>query len=247
MDTVLLTAFCVGGATIVGGAVGLLFRGASKKFQDATMSFAAGVMLCASIISLILPSTEYGGRAGVFITVFGMLFGAILVHFLDLLVPFASKMCNLNSAGGDRVRRVFVFVMAIALHNLPEGIAAGVGLGTDDPKDAFLIAAAITMQNIPEGIIVTAAMLGVGARRMVAFATSTLTGVIEIAGTLLGFFAITVCYSLLPFVLATAGGAMLYVISEEMIPETHTEESGKISTYFLLLGFSLILVFNALL
>jgi ZIP family zinc transporter len=147
----------------------------------------------------------------------------------------------------DRIRRVSLFVMAIALHNLPEGIAAGVGLGSGDGADAILIATAIALQNLPEGIIVTTAMLGVGVRPTRAFLISGLTGVIEIFGTFVGFFAVNISRILLPLILAIAGGTMLYVIGEEMIPETHSEDGGKFSTYFLLVGFSLMLIFKAFL
>ena len=174
MDIVILTALCVGGATVLGGGGGLLFRSVSKRIYDSVMSFAAGVMLSASILGLILPSIEYGGRFGVFVSILGMFVGALAVHFLDMLVPFVTKGVGHLSGGGEKIRRVFLFVMAIAMHNLPEGIAAGVGFGTDDPSDAFLIATAIALQNIPEGIIVTVAMLGVGARPRRAFLTSAM-------------------------------------------------------------------------
>ena len=198
-------------------------------------------MLAAAFIGLIMPSIEYGG---VFTSVIGIFLGALLVNFLDLLIPLLS----VGDRGGenDRFRRVFLFVMAIALHNLPEGVAAGVGLGAGEASDGFLIALAIALQNIPEGLIVTVSMLGVGVKPFRAFLISTLTGVIEIFGTFLGFFAVGISSAMLPLILALAGGTMLYVISEEMIPETHSADSGKLSTYFLLSGFSLILIFDAI-
>ena len=240
MNELILTALMVGGATIFGGATGLVFKKTDKTFTDGVLSFAAGVMLAAAFVGLIMPSIECGG---VFISVVGIFLGALLVNFLDLLIPIISSYEK--GIVNDRLRRVLLFVMAIALHNLPEGIAAGVGLGAGEASDGFLIALAIGLQNIPEGLIVTVSMLGVGVKPPRAFFMSALTGVIEILGTFIGYFAAWLSSGLLPLILALAGGTMLYVISEEMIPETHSEDSGKLSTYFLLGGFSLILIFDA--
>ena len=242
MNSLIITALTVGGATILGGAVGLVFKRTTKIFVDGVLSFAAGVMLAAAFIGLIIPAIDSGG---VIIAIIGIFLGAVLVNFLDLLVPLTLKAKN--NAYSDRVRRVVLFVMAIAFHNLPEGIAAGVGLGAGETTDGFLIALAIALQNIPEGLIVTVSMLGAGVKPFRAFLISALTGIIEIFGTFIGFFAVGISSALLPLILTVAGGTMLYVISEEMIPETHSEGSGKLSTYFLLLGFSLILVFDAFL
>ena len=242
MNGLILTALTVGGATIFGGAVGLIFKKTTKTFCDGVLSFAAGVMLAAAFIGLIMPSVEYGG---VLTCVVGIFLGALCVNLLDLLIPLI--LGKGQDSGADRMRRVFLFVMAIALHNLPEGIAAGVGLGAGDISDGILIATAIALQNIPEGIIVSVAMLGVGVKPLRAFAISALTGIIEIFGTFVGYYAVGISSALLPLILALAGGTMLYVISEEMIPETHSADSGRLSTYFLLGGFSLILIFDAFL
>lgn len=239
MDYVLLTAAFVGGATIFGGGVGLLFSGIGKRANDAMLSFAAGVMLSASILGLILPSLE----SGVAVCIIGIFLGALTVNLLDLPLPYLMKR---KSEGDDKIRRVLLFVMAIALHNLPEGIAAGVGLGTGDSMGGIMIAVAIAVQNIPEGIIVTVSMRSVGARGSRAFLISALTGVIEIFGTCLGYFAVGLSQAALPLILSLAGGTMLYVISEEMIPESHSS-GGRAPTYFLLLGFSFMLLLNAIL
>ena len=240
MNALILTAALVGGSTVFGGAVGLVFKRTTKTFTDAVLSFAAGVMLAAAFIGLIMPSIEYGG---VFKAVIGIFIGAFTVNFLDMLVPLITA--GQKKVNDDRLRRVFLFVMAIALHNLPEGIAAGVGLGAGEASDGILIALAIAMQNVPEGLIVTVSMLGVGVKPGRAFLISAMTGVIEIFGTFIGYFAAGISNMLLPLILALAGGTMLYVISEEMIPESHSHDSGRLSTYFLLAGFSLILLFDA--
>ena len=238
MDSVIFTGLMVGGATIFGGALGMLFRRIGRRANDFMLSFAAGVMLAAAIIGLILPALEDGGAL---ICVAGLFLGALMVNLMDLPLPHLLKRRE-----DDRLRKVCLFVMAIALHNLPEGVAAGVGLGTGDDRYGIMIALAIAMQNIPEGIIVAVAMRGVGVRRRRAVLISAMTGVIEIFGTVVGYIAAWVSAALLPLVLAIAGGTMLYVISEEMIPESHSSE-GRGSTYFLLFGFSFMLILNALL
>jgi ZIP family zinc transporter len=239
MNNVLLTAVLVGGATIFGGGVGLLFSSIGKRANDAMLSFAAGVMLSAAIIGLILPSLE----GGIAVCIIGIFLGAGLVNLLDLPLPYLMKK---RSCFDDKLRRAILFVMAIALHNLPEGIAAGVGLGTGDSRGSMMIAIAIAMQNIPEGIIVTVSMRSVGTRATPAFLISTMTGVIEIVGTCLGYFAVGISSMALPLILSLAGGTMLYVISEEMIPGSHSA-GGRAPTYFLLLGFSFMLLLNAIL
>ena len=137
--------------------------------------------------------------------------------------------------------------MAIAIHNLPEGIAAGVGFGSGNSAEALLIAGGIALQNIPEGMVIIAPMLSVGVKPLKTFLIAAATGLVEVVGTLLGFFAVSVSSAILPFALAFAGGTMLYVISDEMIPETHSHGSERGATYALLIGFCVMLVSDVLL
>ncbi|MBQ1281439.1 MAG: ZIP family metal transporter, partial [Oscillospiraceae bacterium] len=146
-----------------------------------------------------------------------------------------------------KLDKVILFVLAIAIHNLPEGIAAGVGFGSGSTADALLIAGGIALQNIPEGMVIIAPMLAAGVSPRRTFLIALATGLVEVAGTFLGYFAVTVAASILPFALAFAGGTMLYVISDEMIPETHAHGSERGATYSLLAGFCLMLVFDVLL
>ena len=140
-----------------------------------------------------------------------------------------------------------LFVTAIAIHNLPEGIAAGVSFGADDPTGAMLIAGGIALQNIPEGMVIIGPMLAAGVSAKRTFICAMITGVIEVLGTILGYFAVTVASAILPLALAFAGGTMHYVISDEMIPETHSHGYQRGATYALLIGFSLMLVSDFLL
>ena len=140
-----------------------------------------------------------------------------------------------------------LFVIAIAIHNLPEGIAAGVGFGMNDPVSALTIAGGIALQNIPEGMVIIAPLLSAGVSKGRTFLIAVVTGIIEVIGTLIGFFAVSLSYAILPFALAFAGGTMIYVVSDEMIPETHAHGSERGATYSLLAGFCLMLIFDVLL
>lgn len=249
MEIVLLTALGVGGATVIGAVIGFLFKNISHKFSDIVLSFAAGIMLAASIFGLILPSLENGGKWGILITVAGIFFGAVCLSFLDKLVPHRHKPLGEEQENHNNtsVNKVLLFVLAIAIHNLPEGIAAGVGFGSGDTTQALFIAGGIALQNIPEGMVIIGPMLAVGISTKKTFLYALLTGLVEVVGTFIGFFAVNVASAILPFALAFAGGTMLYVISDEMIPETHSHGSQCGATYALLVGFCIMLVTDFLL
>ena len=249
MELVLLTALGVGGATIVGALIGFLFKKISHRFADIVLSFAAGVMLAAAVLGLVLPSVEYGGRFGLLITVAGIFTGALCLNLVDKLVPHLHKMAgaDIESHENKNLSKVLLFVTAIAIHNLPEGIAAGVGFGSGDTTGALLIAGGIALQNIPEGMVIIGPMLAAGVKPRRTLLLAMMTGFVEVIGTLIGYFAVSLASAILPFALAFAGGTMLYVISDEMIPETHAHGSERGATYALLVGFCLMLVFDVLL
>ena len=249
MQMVLLTALGVGGATAVGAVIGFIFRKVSHKFSDIVLSFAAGVMLAAAVLGLIVPSLEYGGKYGLIITVIGVFAGAVCLNLIDKLVPHLHKLAGVDGEAHNNANlsRVLLFVTAIAIHNLPEGIAAGVGFGSGDTAQAMIIAGGIALQNIPEGMVIIGPMLAAGVKPHKTLILALLTGVVEVVGTLLGYFAVTVASAILPFALAFAGGTMLYVISDEMIPETHAHGHERGATYALLVGFCLMLVTDVLL
>ena len=249
MELVFLTALGVGGATLFGVAIGFIFKNLSHKFSDIVLSFAAGVMLSAAVIGLVLPSLEYGGKWGILITVGGIFAGAFCLNLIDRLVPHLHKLAGAEpeAHGSSKLGKVLLFVTAIAIHNLPEGIAAGVGFGSENDAQALVIAGGIALQNIPEGMVIVGPMLAAGVKPRRAFLLAALTGVVEIIGTLLGYLAVSVATAILPFALAFAGGTMLYVVSDEMIPETHAHGHQRGATYALLVGFCLMLVTDLLL
>ncbi|MBQ7036680.1 MAG: ZIP family metal transporter [Clostridia bacterium] len=249
MELVLVTALGVGGATVFGAIIGFLFKNISHKFSDIVLSFAAGVMLAAAVLGLIVPSLSYGGEWALRYTVSGIFLGAISLNLIDKLVPHLHKFMgtDIEAHRATNASRVLLFVLAIAIHNLPEGIAAGVGFGSGNAAQAMLIAGGIALQNIPEGMVIIGPMLAAGIKPSKTFLIASLTGAVEIVGTIIGYFAVSIASAILPFALAFAGGTMLYVISDEMIPETHAHGSQRGATYALLVGFCVMLISDVLL
>ncbi len=249
MELVLLTALGVGGATIFGSLIGFAFKKISHRFSDIVLSFAAGVMLAAAVLGLILPSLDYGGQYGLLITVAGIFTGALCLNLIDKLVPHLHRLMgtDIEPHHNANLSKVLLFVTAIAIHNLPEGIAAGVGFGSGNTSQALIIAGGIALQNIPEGMVIIGPMLAAGVTPRKTFVCAMITGLVEVIGTLIGYFAVSIASAILPFALAFAGGTMLYVISDEMIPETHAHGNERGATYALLVGFCVMLITDVLL
>ncbi len=249
MEYVLLTALGVGGATVFGALIGFVFKNISHKFSDIVLSFAAGVMLAAAVLGLVIPSLEYGGKYGIIITVAGIFAGAVCLNLIDRMVPHMHKLAGVDAEAhrNANLNKVLLFVMAIAIHNLPEGIAAGVGFGSENTSQAIMIAGGIALQNIPEGMVIIGPMLAAGVAPQKTFLIAMATGIVEVVGTLIGYFAVSIASFILPFALAFAGGTMLYVVSDEMIPETHAHGNERGATYALLVGFCVMLISDVLL
>ncbi len=234
----LLTALGVGGATITGALLGFAFRRVSQTFETVTLSASAGVMLAAATVGLLLPALENGGAGDCAAVLCGAVCGGLCLNGCDRLLQ---KHCP----GGER-HQLLLFVAAIAVHNLPEGLAAGVGFGTDSPQLALTVALGIALQNLPEGMVVVAPLLAAGFSPGKTLFIACGTGVSEIVGTMLGYFAVSAVAALLPFALAFAGGCMVYVIVDEMIPLSHREGRRR-ESYAFLLSFCLMLILSDLL
>lgn len=268
MTIVLLTALGVGGATVIGAGIGFIFKKISHKFSDIVLAFAAGIMLAAAILGLILPALDDGylmfhhnavssndtvnKLLAVTVVVVGIFAGALCINLLDKLVPHLHGLVGVDIEGHSgenksQINKVMLFVLAIAIHNLPEGIAAGVGFGAGNDAEALIIAGGIALQNIPEGMVIIAPMLAAGIKPKRTFLCALATGLIEVVGTLLGYFAVSISSVILPFALAFAGGTMLYVVSDEMIPETHSHGAQRGATYSLLVGFCVMILMDVLL
>ncbi len=237
-------------STVFGAVLGFAFGNLSHRVGDVILAFGAGVMLSAAVLGLILPSIEYGTGAAIPITVIGVILGAVLIDIMDRLTPrlegYIIKERTDDPDERKRRQRVLVFVLAIAIHNIPEGIASGVAFGTGNIGDALMVAVSIALQNIPEGMVIISPMLSVGIPRGRAFLYAALTGFVEVLGTLFGYFTVSISGALLPLFLALAGGSMLYVISHEMIPETHSHGNERGASYALLVGFIAMVVFSVL-
>ena len=241
LPLVFLTALAVGGATMLGALGGYCFRGAADRAGGQTvMAFAAGMMLSAAVAGLILPSLAGGGPWAFPVTAAGILSGAAFLLLLERLAARMQRLSGLEGGASPRTRRVLLFVAAMAIHNFPEGLAAGVGFGTEDVPRALAIAGGIALQNLPEGMVLIAPMLqaGIPPRRTLALAMST--GAVEIVGTLLGYGTVSLSAAALPFLLAFAGGAMLYLICDDMIPACR----GSKSLCALLTGFCFMLAMD---
>ena len=249
MKEVLITALGVGMATVIGSIIGFAFKKVSHKFSDVVMSFAAGIMLAAAVIGLILPSVELAGKWGLLYAIIGIFAGAICLNIMDKLIPHLHRLAGVDSENHNNanINKVMLFVLAIAIHNLPEGIAAGVGFGTGDSGKALLIASGIALQNIPEGMVIIAPMLAAGISPRKTMVCAIATGVVEVIGTLIGYLAVNIATVILPIALSFAGGTMLYVVSDEMLNETHAHGHERAATYSMIVGFCVMLVLDVLL
>ncbi len=225
------------------GAIPFVFmkRGGNEKLMDALLGFAAGVMLAATAFSLVVPAIEIGGFFKFFV---GFFLGAIVVDLIDQYSPHEHFLKGHEGTDIKRLSKIWLFVIAITIHNLPEGMAVGVGSFT---KEAIPIAFAIGLQNIPEGAAVAGALLNAGYNPKTAFLIAFFTGIVEVAGGILGVSIMTISRSLLPYMMAFAGGAMLFVISDEVIPETHLRGNERLATYFVMIGFFVMAVMDVVL
>ncbi len=245
MQMIWLTALGIGGATIVGAGIGFCVKNVSHKVNDMILSFAAGIMLAAAVNGLIVPAFEKVEGIRLLIPIIGIFAGAVFLNVMDHLTPHLHKLTgtdNEEHQDNKNLNAALLFVLAVAIHNFPEGLAAGVSFGNEDVSAAISVAAGIALQNIPEGIVTVSPLVMSGVGRGRAFLLAAVTGFIEVIGTLTGFLVAEVSQAILPFALAFAGGTMLYIISDEMIPETHSHGFERMATYSLLIGFTLMML-----
>lgn len=234
------------------GAVGVFFiRRLSEKLEDALLSAAAGIMLAASFFSLLLPAIQYGEaqfasrEAAVLVVISGLLAGAIALYLIHRFVPHEHFVMGREGPEAAALSRIWLFVIAITLHNFPEGMAVGVGFAGGDINNGVSLATGIGIQNIPEGLAVAVSLIAVGYSRWSAFAIGFLTGLAEPIGGLFGSVAVSLAAPLMPWTLGFAAGAMLFVISDEIIPETHRRGFQSLATFSLLGGFAVMMYLDA--
>lgn len=230
------------------GAIPIFFtKKVSHKYLDAMLGFAAGVMLAATCFSLIIPSINYGGGniKAVLITSAGILSGGIMLDLIDKYAPHQHYLFNKKSEGrASNLTKVWLFIIAITIHNFPEGLAVGVGFGGNNINDGISLAIGIALQNMPEGLAVGLALIRENYSAKKAFLIALLTGLVEPVGGVIGVSLVSIAQPILPFILALAAGAMLFVISDEIIPETHEHGYERIATYGLLIGFIIMMIMD---
>jgi ZIP family zinc transporter len=235
-------------ATAVGALPVLAIRSISPKLQSGFLGFAAGVMLAASFFSLILPGLEAversGGSAvmaaGVLAT--SIMIGAMTLQLINHYAPHEHFITGPNrGAVTFKMRRIWLFVIAITLHNFPEGLAVGVSFGGGNMSNGMAAALGIGLQNMPEGLAVAVSLASVGYSRLFAWTAALATGLVEPLGGFLGIGAVTYSEILLPWGLGIAAGAMIWVVSSEIIPETHIDGRQNSATTALMGGLVLML------
>ncbi|MFO7857027.1 MAG: ZIP family metal transporter [Paracoccaceae bacterium] len=242
-----LGSLAAGLLTAVGATPVLFGRIPSRAMRDLSLGFAAGVMLAASFFSLIIPALDAaapghdGEAAAAAIVCVAILLGMGAVALMNEKLPHEHFGTGREGPDGAALRRVWLFVIAITIHNFPEGLAVGVGFGVDGISAGLPLALGIGLQNLPEGLAVAVSLLGEGYGRVRAWGLATLTGLVEPVGGLLGAGVVSLSQPLLPWGLAFAAGAMLYVISHEIIPETHRRGHQKKATLGLSIGLVIML------
>lgn len=249
----ILASLCAGLATGVGSIPIFFTKNVSKKILDMLLGIAAGVMLAATSFSLIVPAIEKGGRGvkGSTITLIGILCGGFFIDAIDKYFPDTNLLTNavdeineeqaidsLAITISRRLRKTWLFVLAITIHNFPEGLAVGVGFGDGDIANGLSLAIGIGLQNFPEGLAVALPLVRDGFSRKKSFLIALASGLVEPIGGLLGVSLVQVSKPILPFAMAFAAGAMLFVIAHEIIPETQSQEGhSKQATHAMLVGF----------
>ena len=253
-----VASLAAGLATGVGSLPIFFTRDVPKKILDAMLGCAAGVMLAATSFSLIIPAIEAGGGGinGATIAIIGIMCGGVFLDIVDKFFPntnlLANSMINKpNNSGGimsPSLRRVWIFILAITVHNFPEGMAVGVGFGDGDISNGFTLAIGIGLQNIPEGLAVALPLVREGFPKLKVFTIALLTGLVEPIGGLLGIGLVQIARPLLPYTLSFAAGAMLFVIAHEIIPESQNNSgNSKLATYTLLVGFVVMMFLDVVL
>lgn len=246
MNSVWISAIGLCGATLIGAVLGFGIKELPHKWNDTVLGYCAGIMLSASTLGLIIPAFDQAENSDWWMVVIGVMAGALFLNVLDLVTPHLHHITGLDEEehrNNASLNHILLFVMAIALHKLPEGMAAGVSMSDVSSGEAsWTVSLGIALQNIPEGMVIIAPLLVAGVSRMRTMVISVAIGLLEVIGVWLGFALGTASATFLPIMLGFAGGAMLYVTSDEMIPETHAHGYQKQATYALLLGFMTLLL-----
>ncbi len=246
-----LGSLAAGMMTAVGAVGVFFFRSLSERLEDGLLSFAAGIMLAACFFSLLLPAInfgeiEFGSKIiAVWLVIAGFLSGGFCLYLMHRYLPHEHFHAGHEGPDVTAIRRIWLFVFAITLHNFPEGMAVGSGFAGGDLHNGMTLATGIGIQNIPEGLAVAIALIAVGYSRMQSFLVGALTGLAEPVGGLFGAVAVSLAGPVMPFALAFSAGAMLLIISDEIIPETHRRGFESLATFSLMIGFACMMFLDA--
>jgi len=249
MQSVWISAAGLCGATLLGTILGFFIKALPHKWNDAVLGYCAGIMLAASTLGLIVPAFDMCDASQWWIVIAGVMGGSLFLNVLDLITPHLHHITGLDPeehANNSTLDHILLFVMAIAIHKLPEGMATGVSMSSADEASSWAVSFGIALQNIPEGMVIIAPLLLAGVTKIRTFVISLAIGLLEILGVWLGYGLGSASEAFLPVMLGFAGGAMLYVTSDEMIPETHAHGYQKQATYALLLGFMTLIILERL-
>jgi len=244
LSLLLITAGGIALCSFVGAVIGFAFENIPPRLEDALTGAAAGIMLCAAILGLVVPSTEFSRGSGLWLPSVGILCGALFLTLLNRAGPVLTGAIGMRDGAGSQ--RALLFVAAIAIHHFPEGIAAGVSFGTGNISDVVTVTSGIAFQNVPEAMIIIPPLLKSGTGKRRAAFIAFVSGAVEVVGVFAGGFAVSFSTAILPFALAFAAGTMLYVIVDDMVPQTHIRGSGRLSTYATLFGFCAMLIVDYL-
>ncbi len=247
------------GMTAAGAALVYLFKGFNQKVMDSMLGFAAGVMIAASFFSLIIPALDYASAFNpnvepIVPVALGFLSGGLFLMLLDKIIPHLHLFEEEAEGPQSDIRRSLLLVLAITMHNIPEGLAVGVAFGaaaaTQNPElifSAFALAIGIGIQNFPEGTAVSMPLYREGYSKHKAFFYGQLSAIVEPIGILLGIALINFVQVILPFALAFAAGAMIFVVIEELIPESQKNKNSDLATLFTIIGLAVMMVLDVVL
>lgn len=247
-----LASLGAGLATGIGAAFIFLIKKINEKIEDLLLGTAAGVMLAASFFSLILPALEQGNQVynseitSVFAASSAFILGAFIVWFINEHIPHEHFIMGHEGGDAGKLRKIWLFIIAITIHNFPEGMAVGVAFGGSNLANGIPTAMGIGLQNIPEGLAVAMALIGQNYSKKKAFVIALITGLVEPIGGIIGISAVSVFTKILPLGLAFAAGAMIFIISHEIVPETHRRGHHNLATVGLLTGFVIMMILDVI-
>jgi ZIP family zinc transporter len=245
-----LASILAGLATGLGALPALFFHNVKQRTLYIMLGGAAGVMLAATAFSLLVPGIQYGNQLwpgkGIYVVAVGMAVGALFLEFTDRWLPHSGHLAD-GVDGSNPLRKVWLFIIAITVHNFPEGAAVGVSFGSGDWHNGAALAIAIGLQNIPEGLAVAMPLACLGYKRWQAVLVALLTGLVEPIGGFLGVAAVSLFQPLLPIGMAFAAGAMLFVICDDIIPETQSQGKMRAATFAVMGGFVVMMILDNML